>query len=349
MGKNKKENGPLRVAVLFGGTSEERDVSIASGTRVIEALRACGHTVLAIDSSRGLIALEDEPRVLSAKIDTAPPPSDALATMRSGNGNLLRSPALDGVDVIFLALHGGTGEDGTIQAVLDLADIPYTGSGHLGSALAMDKDTAKRLFVSAGINTPRWLLARAPLEIVEREIGFPLIVKPNAQGSTVGISVVRRPEKLEAAVEQAARYGDDVMIEQFIAGRELTVGVLGDAALAVGEIVVDPNDIFDYRLKYQPGATREIFPADIPQAVAQEARSLALRAHQALKLGGYSRADFRLDQQGVLWCLEVNSLPGMTANSLLPQSARACGIAFDELCNRICRLAIEQYQKKKRS
>ncbi|WP_079433288.1 D-alanine--D-alanine ligase [Zoogloea sp. LCSB751] len=336
----------LKIAVLLGGTSEEREVSIASGVQVVKALRSVGHEVLAIETSRGLLTVEDERRLLSSQVDAIPPTSDALAVLRAGEANLIRSATLADVDVVFLALHGGTGEDGTVQAMLDMAGMAYTGSGHLGSAIAMDKDMSKRLFVAAGIATPRWLMAPARHEDVARELGYPLVVKPNRQGSTVGLSVVRSPDALEAAVLHASSFDSEVMLEQFIAGRELTVGVLGDRALTVGEIVIEPEAVFDYRAKYQPGAVREEFPADLPASVVAAAQDAALRAHRALKLDGYSRADFRLDSDGRLWCLEVNSLPGMTATSLLPQSAAASGIAFSALCEQICLAAIERHRSK---
>jgi D-alanine-D-alanine ligase len=336
----------LKVAVLFGGTSEEREVSIASGAQVIKALRGIGHEVLAIETSRGLLSSEDENRLLNYRVEEAPPTSDALAVLRSAEASLIHSKTLADVDVIFLALHGGTGEDGTVQAMLDMAGIAYTGSGHLASAVAMDKDLSKRLFVAAGIATPRWLMAPYQHDNVVQELGYPLVVKPNRQGSTVGLSIVRSPDALQAAVEHAAHFDKEVMLEQFIAGRELTVGVLGNQALTVGEILIDPDAVFDYADKYQPGAVREVFPADLPHSIVQAAQEAALRAHRALKLDGYSRTDFRLDSDGRLWCLEVNSLPGMTATSLLPQSAAASEIAFPDLCDRICRAAIARHGSK---
>ncbi|GAB2470147.1 D-alanine--D-alanine ligase [Comamonas humi] len=339
-------NNKLKIAVLFGGTSEEREVSIASGAQVVKALRSIGHEVLAVETSRGLLTAEEERHLLTSQVGKMPPASDALAVLRSGEASLVRSPALADVDVVFLALHGGTGEDGTVQAMLDLAGVAYTGSGHLGSAVAMDKDLSKRLFVAAGVQTPRWLMAPCTQEAVAQQLGYPLVVKPNRQGSTVGLSVVRNPDALEAAIQHAARFDDEVMLEQFIAGRELTVGVLGGQALTVGEIMVEPEAVFDYQAKYQPGAMREVFPADLPEAIVAQAKAAALRAHVVLKLDGYSRADFRLDSEGRLWCLEVNTLPGMTATSLLPQSAAASEIPFAELCERICIAGMARHQGK---
>ena len=330
----------MRVTVLTGGTSAERDVAIASAVQVVRALRARGHTVSVVDTARGFIPLADEPKLLSGEVGVAPPTNEELVALErgvllSGLGNIA---AIRDADVLFLALHGGRGEDGILQSVLEVVGIPYTGSGPLGSALAMDKDVAKHLFRQAGIPTADWLMAPATAEVAGRALGWPLIVKPSKQGSTVGLSKVPDPAEYDAAIALAARYDDEVMIEAYVPGRELTVGVLDGAALAVGEII-PRHEIFDYECKYSPGMAEEIFPADLPAGVAAEAQRLALAAHEALKLGGYSRVDFRLTPAGEMVCLEVNTLPGMTSTSLLPQSARAAGIEFGDLCERICRAA----------
>lgn len=334
----------MKIAVLFGGTSEERDVSIASAAQVIPALRTLGHQVVAIETSHGLLTPDQERQVLSAQVGVLPPASDALAVLRSREASLMRNPALADIDVIFLALHGGTGEDGTVQAMLDMAGMAYTGSRQLGSAVALDKDMAKRLLVMAGIQTPRWLMAPCQDTEVAQHLDYPLVVKPNRQGSTVGLSLVHSPEALATAIDHALKFDPEVMLEQFIPGRELTVGVLGQHALTVGEIVIEPDQVFDYATKYQLGSVREVFPADLPDNIIKAAQEAALRAHAALKLDGYSRTDFRLDAQGTLWCLEVNTLPGMTATSLMPQSAAASGLPFAQLCEQICRAAIERHQ-----
>jgi D-alanine-D-alanine ligase len=185
-------------------------------------------------------------------------------------------------------------------------------------------------------------MAPVPAAEVERRLGWPAVVKPSKQGSTVGLTVVKQPAEFDSAVETAFRYDDEVMVEAFVPGRELTVGVLGDEALAVGEII-PRHELFDYECKYTPGMSREIFPAELPEAVTAECQRLGLTAHRALKLAGYSRVDFRLTADGSLFCLEVNTLPGMTATSLLPQSAAAAGIAFPELCDRICRAACAEH------
>jgi D-alanine-D-alanine ligase len=330
----------VKVTVLTGGTSSERDVALASAVQVVAALRQCGHDVAVVDTARGYIPESDEARELGGSVGVAPPSIEKLRSLErgllvSGLGDLA---VVRSADVIFLALHGGTGEDGTLQALLEIIGVPYTGSGPMASGIAMDKDISKRLFRAAGVATADWVMAPISLTEVQRRFGWPVVVKPSKQGSTVGLTVVRKAAELEAAVTLAAKYDDEVMIEAFVPGRELTVGVLDDQALAVGEIIPQ-HEIFDYECKYTPGMSEEIFPADLSPALTADCQRLALGAHRALKLGGYSRVDFRLTPEGSLFCLEVNTLPGMTATSLLPQSARAVGIEFPDLCDRICRSA----------
>ena len=339
--------GDMRIAVLFGGTSEERDVSIASGAQVVKALRSRGHEVVAVDTARGVLRGADEAALLGAGVSPLPPERAQLDVLRTGNmGALLRAPELADIDVAFLALHGGSGEDGTLQALLDLTGLAYTGSGMLGSAIAMDKDISKRLMMAAGVPTPAWLMAPASRADVEAVVGWPAVVKPSKQGSTVGLTVVKRPDDLEAAIDEAYRFDDEVMIERFIPGRELTVPILGADPLPVGEIIAQ-HEIFDYECKYQPGMAEEIFPANLTGAQVVTAQMLALKTHAALKLRGYSRVDFRLDADGAFWCLEANTLPGMTAASLFPKGAAAAGIAFPEVCERICELGIEEHARRR--
>jgi D-alanine-D-alanine ligase len=343
-----QEKKRLKVAVLFGGTSSERDVSIASGSQVVQALRHAGHDVVAVDTATGVLDAGAEKQLLRGEVPELPPDEAALDMLRTGDATAItKAPELGDVDVLFLALHGGAGEGGTLQAVLDMTGLPYTGSGMLGSAMAMDKDISKRLMVLAGVPTPRWLMAPVLLEDVEEQIGFPCVVKPSKQGSTVGLSVVRDAASVEDAVQLAARFDDEVMIEAFVPGRELTVPVLGYDAMPAGEIIY-AREIFDYEAKYQPGGAEEIFPADLTGPQVIEIQSLALRVHHALKLRGFSRVDFRLDAEGVFWCLEANTLPGMTAASLFPKGAAAAGMSFPEVCDRLCRIAIEDHRLRRR-
>ena len=332
----------MKIAVLFGGTSEERDVSIASAAQIVPVLRGLGHEVFTVDTATGRLSGSAEQKLLATGVAPEPPSSSEIAKMRGG-ATALSAAAFDirDADVVFLALHGGAGEDGRIQAMLDLAGLAYTGSNHIASAAAMDKDMSKRLFRSVGVPTADWLMSPASADAVERTLGFPVVVKPNKQGSTVGLSVVREASRLAAALDTAHRYDDEVMIERFIPGREFTVGILEGQALPVGEIIV-PGEVFDYQSKYQAGGAREVFPAEIPPAEAEQMQDYAQRVHAVLKMGVYSRVDFRRDRDGAVWCLEANSLPGMTATSLLPQAARAAGIQFPELLERICRGAVKK-------
>ena len=332
----------MRIAVLFGGTSEERDVSIGSAAQIIPALRGLGHEVFAVDTAIGRLAPADEQRLLTSGVAPEPPSTTAMEQVR-GRAVAFAPSASDirSADVVFLALHGGAGEDGRLQAILDLAGLAYTGSNHIASAAAMDKDLSKRLFRSVGVPTADWLMAPAEAADVKRTLGWPVVVKPSKQGSTVGLTVVHQPADLAPAIQVAQAVDDEVMIEKFIAGREFTVGVLDGAALPVGEII-SPGEIFDYQAKYQIGGAREVFPADLPPAEAAHLQEYALRAHRVLKLGVYSRVDFRRDAKGGFWCLEANSLPGMTATSLLPQAAKVAGIGFPELLERICNGAIRR-------
>jgi len=331
----------MRITVLLGGTSAEREVSLASGLRIADALRSKGHEVVALDPAAGVIARDDERRMLLAGVVHAAPPS--LESLQ----NISRSALLPNLgtlaeirhaDVLFLALHGGAGEDGTLQAMLDMSGARYTGSGHLGSALAMDKDVSKTLFQAAGVPTANWIMAPTGVRQVEATLGFPVVVKPSKQGSTVGLSVVHDPSQLDEAVTEAFKYDDEVMIESFVVGREMTVSVLGDIALPVGEII-PKHEIYDYECKYTKGMAEEVFPADLSaeETLAVQAHSLA--AFRALKLRGYARIDFRLAPDGIFYCLEANTLPGMTELSLLPQAAKAVGMGFADLCERIVELA----------
>lgn len=330
----------MKITVLMGGTSAERDVSLASGLRVAAGLRARGHDVATLDTARGTLSAKEEKQLLSRGnvVKKEPPAREELAHMAEQTlPQMLRAlPSLQEADVVFLGLHGGFGEDGTIQALLDMAGIRYTGSGHLGSALAMDKDLSKHLFRRAGVQTADWTMAdrEKPADEQLGRLTLPVVVKPSKQGSTVGLSIVRRREDLPAAIEEAYQHDDEVMIEQFIAGRELTVGILGQDALPVGEII-PKHEVYDYECKYTVGMAEEIFPAQIPSERAREAQDLARRAFQALKLKGYARIDFRMTEDGSFFCLEANTLPGMTQTSLIPQAAQAAGIDFPTLCERI--------------
>jgi D-alanine-D-alanine ligase len=326
----------MRIAVLMGGTSDEREVSLASGVQVAAALRAAGHDVVALSP-------DEERQFLESGVRALPPSQQSLDLLETGDTTALTdAPEVQNVDLFFLALHGGQGEDGTLQSLLEIAGVHYTGSGPVGCMLAMDKDLTKRLLRDAGIPTPAWIMGPGPsAEEAAARLGLPVIVKAARGGSSLRLRLAHDVRELALAVEEANGYDDAVIFEEYVRGREFTVGIVGDEALPVGEIIPE-NEIFDYECKYQPGMAAEIFPADLPPAVAEKLQELALRTHRVLRLDDFSRIDFIMDEGGGVWCLEANNLPGMTATSLLPKAARAAGMSFPELCDRIAHLALER-------
>jgi len=329
-----------RIVVVTGGSTPERDVAFAGAAQVVAALRALGYDVAVVDTTVGPLDAAQEAQALSPAVGREPPAPAVLADLarRELGPALVTLAVMRAADLIFPVLHGLQGEGGALQALFELAGIPYVGSGPLGSALAMDKDVAKRLFRDAGVPTAPWCMWPADREVIA-SLGLPLVVKPVKVGSTVGLTIVRDPARLPGAIDEARRFDDEVMIEAFIPGREFTVGVLGDRALAVGEIIPQ-HEIFDYECKYTPGLTEEVFPARIPADLAATLQDLAIRAHRALKLRDFSRVDFRVTPDGQPSCLEANTLPGLTRTSLLPQSAAAAGLPFPELCETICRTGL---------
>jgi D-alanine-D-alanine ligase len=336
----------MKVALLMGGRSAEREISLRTGRGIAQALRNLGHEVTAVDAANG--------RLLPAgSEESAALPAEAVRHLPAAFATALgQAEAVNQAEVVFIALHGGAGEDGTIQALLELTGKPYTGSGVLASALAMHKAMAKRLFEHAGIPTPRWLLlerggAMPPLDVAALG-GWPLVVKPNAEGSTVGLTIVTAPGQLPAAIEAAAAHGPEVLIEQFIPGRELTVAVLGDEALPVVEIRPHGGH-YDYESKYTAGMSEYFCPADLPEPLAARIRELGLRAATALGCRGVSRVDFRLSPQDEPFCLEVNTIPGMTPTSLVPMAAQAVGLTYDQLVERMLDLAVKDWSLRRNS
>jgi len=330
----------MRITVLTGGATAERAVAFASASQIVAALRGRKHEVQVVDLAGGLLDDAAERELLGGAVGLTPPTVDALAWRERHmlSEGLAALEPVRNAEVLFLAVHGGALEGGTLQAVLDVVGVPYTGSGPLASALAMDKDHSKRLFRATGVPVPAWFMTPVGPEAVSTGLGWPVIVKPSKQGSSVGLTLVKKAQDLDNAVKLAERYDDEVMAEQFIPGRELTVGVLGDMPLPVGEIV-PKHELFDYVTKYTPGMSDETFRAKIDTLLARQLQEYAVMAHRALKLSGYSRIDFRVSPEGDIFCLEANSLPGMTRTSLFPQAAQAAGIPFPELCERIASLA----------
>jgi len=298
--KNKK------IGVLMGGTSMEREVSLKSGNAILSALNRLGYNAVGV-------VIED----------------DALAPLKE-----------QGIELAFIALHGGFGEDGRIQALLEFLKIPYTGSGVVASALAMNKPHSKAIFAQRGIPTPRFVPALSE-EFVFDEMKFsvPVVVKPSCEGSTVGVSIVRERRDFSKALSEAKRYDDVPMVEEFIDGREITCGVLDGEALEVVEIV-PISGFYDYQAKYTAGGSEYIVPAKLEPKIREYVRELSKRAYDALHCQGAARVDFRLHPEAGPFVLEINTIPGMTERSLLPMSAKAVGIDFDELVERILKNAM---------
>lgn len=310
-----------RVAVLMGGRSAEREVSLNSGCQVGEALRSRGWDVVSIDAA--------SPKMIDELRDS-------------------------GAGVVFICLHGRFGEDGTVQGLLELMDLPYVGSGVLASALAMDKVMSKHIFSCEGIRSPEYVALRGAgahdLDAVVSRLGEKVVVKPASEGSSVGMHIVHDASELAAAVEDAFRHDDVVLIERFVAGTEVTVGVIGNElpeALPTIEVVA-ANEFYDYESKYQPGMSQHIIPARVPEEARAECERLAVATHAALGCRGVSRTDTIVTEDGTVYVLEVNTIPGMTSTSLLPDAARAAGIEFPDLCERLVRLALEEWARRTR-
>ena len=335
----------MKIAVLAGGLSPERDVSLSSGAKIATALSKRGHTVAYTDVYRAI----DEKDVgkmfvsggeYSYTIPSSPPDLEKIKRA-FGEGDRLVGRGVvhlcEAADVTFLALHGGAGEDGRVSALLETLGIKHTGSDYASCHIAMDKALSKAVFRNAGVPTPDGILYDGGSL---NDIALPAVVKPTGCGSSVGVSIVEKADELEKAIEFAAKQNCGILIERKIVGREFSVGILNGKALPAIEII--PNrGFYDYSNKYQAGATREICPADLTETQASTLAETALRAHNAIGLGAYSRLDFILEEQsGTFYCLEANALPGMTPSSLLPQEAAAVGISYDELCEIIAYAAI---------
>jgi len=304
-----------RIGVLMGGPSEEREISLKSGKAVYDSLKERGLNAVALD----------------IQTDN---PQESIGLLKSAQ-----------LDCAFLALHGPFGEDGTIQEILDNLEIPYTGSGKLASRLAMDKIASRQIFQQAGLSVPRYRVLDQSSSKAFQESGndfiFPVVVKPATQGSSIGLSIVDQKENLAAALDLAFRFDQRILIEEYIPGREVTVGILAEQALPVIEII-PKRRFFDYAAKYQAGLTDYVVPAQLTESVAEKIKETALSAHRLLGCFGCSRVDMILNQDNLVFVLEVNTIPGLTSTSLLPKAAERVGIEFGELCLTLIRLAYEK-------
>lgn len=327
-----------KVALLVGGTSPEREVSKMSGKGVLGALKSLQYPTIVIDPAYGLNQPKEEEKFFLEK--------DFSEVSNRNCIDAINSNLLNNVDIVFSALHGKWAEDGTIQSLLELRGLKYTGSKVLASALAMDKEMSKLIFRQEGVETPDWLTLNSmniePKKIInyiKNQIGFPCIIKPNDQGSTVGLKLVKEESEVEEAVKVALQYSSRALVEKYIPGRELTVAILINEPLPVLEIV-PKSGLYDYKSKYTSGMSEYIVPAKISEEIEKKAQQQALKAFHSLGCEGYARVDFRLSNDDELYCLEVNTLPGMTPLSLVPKAAKAVGISFEELIKRIIQQAL---------
>ena len=347
----------MKIVVLAGGLSSERDVSIMSGSKIAAALRSKGHQVVLIDVFMGY---EEEVCDIDslfannydftdhAVIGTEAPDIEAVKKSRKNqSGDYFGDHVLEicrAADITFLGLHGGEGEDGSVQAALELHGIRYTGTGHLGSAIAMHKGVTKGVFLNSDVPTPRSHLYKREFmheNYLDDWTTFPCVVKPCSAGSSVGVQIVADREQFVAAVGAAFRYDDDVLVEEYIKGREFSIGILDGKALPIIEII-PKSGWYDYENKYQAGATEEICPAELDEKIAYKMQREAEHAFEMLRLKVYGRIDFLLRKDGRFYCLEANTLPGMTPMSLLPQEAAAAGIGYADLCERILELSLNK-------
>lgn len=340
-----KEAGFMKIVVLCGGTSTERDVSITTSENVAGALRECGHKVILEDVFLGSVekpSFEDEQDIHAAAQEYRA--FSGLITSELKNERNFFGPCVlelcGEADIVFIGLHGEDGEDGKVQAAFDLLRIKYTGSGYLASAVAMSKDLTKAA-LSPHIRMPKGIVIKKD-DPFRHGIEPPCVVKPSNGGSSVGVYIVTDKTGYEQSVLDALRYDDTLVAEEFIGGRELTQGVLGTKALPPIEIIPPEGGTFDYNNKYN-GRTREICPAQIDAAVLKEMSEYSLLAGEILGLEVYYRLDYILRDDGKLYALEVNSLPGMTSESLVPREAKALGMSYKELCGEIIRLSLEKY------
>lgn len=334
----------MKIVVLAGGLSPERDVSLSSGALISNALIETGHDVMLLDLYFGdsgdiepVYRNNDSDFRYSYSISEQEPDLEKIKNSVDNNGSFIGKGVIEhckDADIVFMALHGAQGENGQLQAVFDLYGINYTGSGYAGSLLAMDKDLSKRMMRDNGILTAPWQHIHVLADYDLSKIKFPCVVKPCSCGSSVGVALVEDEAQLNDAIKAAKVYEEFVVIEDKIEGREFSVGVLNGKALP--PIEIRPlNGFYDYKNKYQAGLTEEICPADITAEICRILQKAALDVHKALRLGFYSRVDFILDDNNNAYCLEANTLPGMTPTSLLPQEAAAIGITYRQLCNLI--------------
>jgi D-alanine-D-alanine ligase len=352
----------MDIIVLAGGLSTERDVSFKTGSMVAQALRENGHRVILLDVFMGysdkeeaLDGIFDRAEEISVKVEDIPETAPDLAAVKSSRKdqsdcffgpNVIRMCRM--ADIVFMALHGENGENGKLQAAFDLYGIRYTGSDYLSSAIAMNKELAKKMFVAAGIPTPKGIAMTRENrqdDIAKLPLSLPCVVKPCCGGSSIGVTIVNDAAEFRAALDDAFQWENELVIEEYVKGREFSVGVIEGKALPVIEIA-PIQGFYDYKNKYKAGSAVETCPADLPEEISTQMRAYAEQVAEVLGLRTYSRSDFLLDGQNRMFCLEANTLPGMTPTSLLPQEAAAVGMDFNELCENIIKISLRKYEDR---
>lgn len=350
----------MDIVVLAGGLSTERDVSFKTGSMVAAALKENGHRVILLDVFMGygeqevdLNGIFDRADEISVKVSDIPEVAPDLAAVKASRKD--QSPCFFGpnvirmcqmADIVFMALHGENGENGKVQAAFDLFGVRYTGSDYLSSAIAMNKGMAKKLFVEAGIPTPMGIsMTRETREddVTKLNLHLPCIVKPCCGGSSIGVTIVKDAAEFKAALDEAFRWENELVIEEFVEGREFSVGVIEGKALPVIEIA-PIQGFYDYKNKYKAGSAVETCPAELPEEVSAQMRHYAEEVAKVIGLDTYSRSDFLLDKDNKMYCLEANTLPGMTPTSLLPQEAAVVGVNFNELCEKLIEISMKKYE-----
>ena len=350
----------MNIVVLAGGLSTERDVSFKTGSMVAKALKENGHKVILLDVFMGysdkeedLTGIFDRADEISVKVSDIPTVAPDLAKVKASRKdqsacffgpNVIKMCQM--ADIVFMALHGENGENGKIQAAFDLFGIRYTGSDYLSSAIAMNKETSKQFLIANGIPAPKGIsMTRDTREddVTKLDLTLPCVVKPCCGGSSIGVTIVRNADEFKAALDDAFKWEDELVIEEYVEGREFSVGVIEGKALPIIEIAPIAG-FYDYKNKYKAGSTVETCPAELPDEVTKQMQHYAEEVARVIGLDTYSRSDFLLNDKNEMFCLEANTLPGMTPTSLLPQEAAAVGVNFNQLCEHLITISLKKYE-----
>lgn len=331
-------NSKIKIVLLVGGSSTERIISKRSSKSIYEALLKLGFDVTLVDPAYGKNQPDKNEKFFIEE--------DFFPVSEKNYIEAFNLEVFNQCNLVFIGLHGKWGEDGTVQALLDMKGIKYTGSKMLSSAVTMDKILSKILFDKFEIPTPKWISVYSKeintsevLSSIKEKMNFPVVVKPNDQGSTVGLSIVKNEKQLTEALHLAAKYSDKILIEEFIEGRELTVGIVGETVYPVLEIV-PKHEVYDYECKYTSGMSQYIVPAEIDNQISEQLKKVSMKAFKSLECEGYGRLDYRLTNDNKFYLLEINTLPGMTSLSLLPKMAKSVNVSFEELVNQILKISL---------